>query len=152
MKNNLLKNLFYLFFPLIIGSLVGFIIAPYIDYSKLAKPPFAPPKILFPIAWSIIYLLLGISYYVLNKKQDVTSSERKIYYTQLIVNYLWSFIFFVFKLRFLALLWIILLDVLVYYLILIFYNKNKLSSYLNIPYALWITFATYLTLGIFLLN
>ena len=66
MKKDLIKNLFYVFFPIIIGSLVGLFISGYIDYSTLVKPPFAPPKILFPIAWSIIYLLLGISYYLLS--------------------------------------------------------------------------------------
>ena len=146
------KNLFYLFFPIVIGSLVGWFISGYIDYTTLAKPPFAPPKIIFPIAWTIIYLLLGISYYLLNKNSDVTPTERRIYYLQLFVNYLWSFIFFVFKFRLLAVLWIILLDILVYYMLYLFYKKYKLSAYLNIIYLIWITFATYLTIGIYILN
>ena len=146
------RNLFYLFFPIVIGSLVGWFISGYIDYTTLVKPPFAPPKILFPIAWTIIYLLLGISYFLLNKNSDVEEKERRIYYLQLVVNYLWSFIFFVFKLRLLAFFWIILLDILVYYMVYLFYQKYKLSSYLNIIYLIWITFATYLTLGIYLLN
>ena len=146
------KNLFYLFFPIVIGSLVGWFISGYIDYTTLVKPPFAPPKILFPIAWTIIYLLLGISYLFLNKNSCVSKKERRIYYLQLVVNYLWSFIFFVFKLRLLAFFWIILLDILVYYMVYLFYQKYKLSAYLNIIYLIWITFATYLTLGIYLLN
>ena len=146
------KNLFYLFFPIVIGSLVGWFISGYIDYTTLAKPPFAPPKIIFPIAWTIIYLLLGISYYLLNKNSDVTPTERRIYYLQLFVNYLWSFIFFVFKFRLLAVLWIILLDILVYYMLYLFYKKYKLSAYLNIIYLIWITFATYLTIVIYILN
>ena len=146
------RNLFYLFFPIVIGSLVGWFISGYIDYTTLVKPPFAPPKILFPIAWTIIYLLLGISYFLLNKNSNVDKKERRIYYLQLIVNYLWSFIFFVFKLRLLAFFWIILLDILVYYMVYLFYQKYKLSAYLNIIYLIWITFATYLTLGIYLLN
>ena len=146
------KNLFYLFFPIVIGSLVGWFISGYIDYTTLVKPPFAPPKILFPIAWTIIYLLLGISYFLLNKNSNVSTKERRIYYLQLVVNYLWSFIFFVFKLRLLSFFWIILLDILVYYMVYLFYQKYKLSAYLNIIYLIWITFATYLTLGIYLLN
>ena len=146
------RNLFYLFFPIVIGSLVGWFISGYIDYTTLVKPSLAPPKILFPIAWTIIYLLLGISYFLLNKNSDVSKKERRIYYLQLIVNYLWSFIFFVFKLRLLAFFWIILLDILVYYMVYLFYQKYKLSAYLNIIYVIWITFATYLTLGIYLLN
>ena len=70
------KNLFYIFFPLIIGGIVGFIISGNIDYQNLVKPLLAPPKILFPIVWSIIYLLMGIAYYLfknagkLLKKKD----------------------------------------------------------------------------------
>ncbi len=152
MKKDLLKNLFYLFFPIIIGSLVGFFISKYIDYSSLVKPPFAPPKILFPIAWTIIYLLLGVSYYLLHKNSTVSSKEKFIYYFQLVVNYLWSFIFFVFKFRFLSILWIIFLDILVYYMVYLFFKKYKVSAYLNIIYLIWITFATYLTIGIYILN
>ena len=66
MKKKLL-SLFYLSFPLIIGFIVSLIIKDYIDYSTLLKPPLAPPKVLFPIAWTIIYLLLGISFYLYKK-------------------------------------------------------------------------------------
>lgn len=150
--NKIIKNIFYLFLPIILGSIVGFIISDYIDYSTLIKPPLAPPKILFPIAWSIIYLLMGISYYLFKKKNFETKKENYIYYLQLIINLLWSIIFFVFKLRFLSILWIILLDILVVYMIYKFYKKYKISAYLNIPYLIWILFATYLTIGIYILN
>lgn len=150
--NKIIKNIFYLFLPIILGSIVGFIISDYIDYSTLIKPPLAPPKILFPIAWSIIYLLMGISYYLFKKKNIETKKENYIYYLQLIINLLWSIIFFVFKLRFLSILWIILLDILVVYMIYKFYKKYKISAYLNIPYLIWILFATYLTIGIYILN
>ncbi|MBQ7105551.1 MAG: tryptophan-rich sensory protein [Bacilli bacterium] len=150
--NKIIKNIFYLFLPIILGSIVGFIISDYIDYSTLIKPPLAPPKILFPIAWSIIYLLMGISYYLFKKKNFETKKENYVYYLQLIINLLWSIIFFVFKLRFLSILWIILLDILVVYMIYKFYKKYKISAYLNIPYLIWILFATYLTIGIYILN
>ena len=91
-----IKALFHLFLPIIGGSLIGFITNKSIDYSNLIKPPLAPPKILFPIAWSIIYLLLGISYY-LYKKRNNDKTVDIVYYIGLIVNYLWTFIFFVFK-------------------------------------------------------
>ena len=150
--NKIIKNIFYLFLPIVLGSLVGFIISDYIDYSTLIKPPLAPPKILFPIAWSIIYLLMGISYYLFKNKSIETKNEKKTYYLQLIINLLWSIIFFVLKLRFLSILWIILLDFLVAYMIYKFYKKYKISAYLNIPYLIWILFATYLTIGIYILN
>lgn len=150
--NSKIKNIFYLFFPLIVGGIVGFIITGNIDYTNLVKPPLAPPKILFPIIWSIIYLLMGISYFILNKKENKLELESKIYYFQLFVNALWSIIFFLLKWRFVAILWIILLDALVISMIVLFYKKVKLSGYLNLLYLVWILFATYLTIGIYILN
>lgn len=150
--NSKIKNIFYLFFPLIVGGIVGFIISGNIDYTNLVKPPLAPPKILFPIIWSIIYLLMGISYFILNKKENKLELESKIYYFQLFVNALWSIIFFLLKWRFVAILWIILLDALVISMIVLFYKKVKLSGYLNLLYLMWVLFATYLTIGIYILN
>lgn len=147
--NQKLLNAYYIFLPIILGSIVGFIIKDYMDYQLLIKPPLAPPKIVFPIAWSIIYLLMGLSYYFYKRKTD---DRNIIYYVQLIVNLLWSIIFFVFKWRFVAILWIILLDILVILTMKKFKEYNKISIYLFIPYLLWILFATYLTIGIFILN
>lgn len=146
-----MKNFFRIFLPIILGGIVGFIINGFIDYTDLVKPPLAPPKIFFPIAWSIIYLLMGISYY-LYRKEFNDKKTIQLYYTQLIVNLLWSIIFFVFKLRLLAIAWILVLDILVIILIKRFFETKRISAYLNIPYLLWILFATYLTIGIYILN
>lgn len=152
MNNNILKKGFYLFLPLILGSLVGFIISNNIDYNSLVKPDGAPPSWLFPIMWTIIYLLMGISYYILKKDDESNILIDIVYYIQLGINLLWAIIFFTFKLRLLASIWIVLLDIAVVMMIYLFLKKNKLSAYLNIPYLLWILFATYLTIQIFLLN
>ena len=146
-----MKNFLRIFLPIILGSIVGFIINGFIDYTELVKPPLAPPKILFPIAWSIIYLLMGISYYLYRKDYN-DEKTIKLYYIQLIVNLLWSVIFFVFKLRLLSVAWIVLLDILVINLIKKYFETKKVSAYLNIPYIIWILFATYLTIGIYILN
>lgn len=151
MKSKLV-NLFYLFFPLLIGGIVGLIISGNIDYQNLVKPPLAPPKIVFPIAWSIIYLLMGVSYFLLKRNTRDTNDESKVYYLQLFINALWSIIFFVLKWRFVSVLWIILLDVVVIYMFNLFYKKVKLSAYLNLLYIVWILYATYLTIGIYILN
>lgn len=145
------RKLFYLFLPVVLGSLVGFIISGSINYNELVKPPLAPPSWLFPIMWTIIYLLMGISYYLLKQDND-NEVLSKIYYVQLGVNLLWSIIFFVFEARLLACIWIVLLDILVGLMIYWFYNTKKISGYLNILYMLWILFATYLTIGIYVLN
>ena len=150
----LLKKVFYLFLPIILGSIVGFIISGSIDYTSLIKPPLAPPSWLFPVAWMIIYLLMGISYYLLKKNytEKELGIESIVYYIQLGVNLLWSILFFSLKLRFFSIIWIIFLDILVIMMIYWFFNKNKYSAYLNILYLVWILFATYLTIGIYILN
>lgn len=147
-----ISSLFYLFFPLIVGGIVAFVIKDSIDYSLLVKPVLAPPKILFPIAWTIIYFLMGLSYYFYKKDYSDFGTLDILYYVQLFVNAFWSIIFFLWKARFAAILWIILLDVLVLLLVYLFLQKKKISAILNIPYLLWILFATYLTIGIYVLN
>ena len=138
--------------PVIIGGIVGILISNYIDYDSLIKPFLAPPSIVFPIMWTILYILMGISYGILKSKNLLNSEIKWIYYLQLFVNAMWSIIFFIWKWRFLAFLWIILLDVLVIILIIKFYQKNKISGLLQIPYLLWTLFASYLNLSIYLLN
>lgn len=145
-------NLFYLFFPLLIGGFVAFLIKDSIEYTELVKPFLAPPKILFPIAWTIIYLLMGISYFLYKRGYKENGVIDVLYYLQLLVNALWSIIFFLWKARFVAILWILLLDILVILLLYLFFQKKKISAYLNITYLLWIIFATYLTIGIYVLN
>ena len=144
-------HFFQIFSPLILGSLVGFVIKDFMDYSSLNQPPFAPPGIVFPIAWTALYLLMGTSYYFY-RKTDKNSTLITLYYIQLFLNLTWTFIFFVFKMRFLAIVWILVIILLVFYLIKQFWNIKKESAYLLIPYLLWLLFAMYLTIGIFLLN
>lgn len=138
--------------PVLGGAIVGIITSQSIDYNALKQPPLAPPSALFPIVWTILYILMGVSYGILKSKEQTDKDVDLIYYGQLIVNYLWSFIFFVFKWRFLAILWIILLAVLVVIMITRFYGKDKTAGLLQIPYLLWVLFATYLTIGVYVLN
>lgn len=139
-------------FPLIIGGLVGLITANFIDYNYLAKPFLSPPGYLFPIIWSILYVLMGISYGRL-KNLDLNDSKIElIYYIQLLVNALWSIFFFVLKWRLFSFFWILLLLILVIIMIYRFYQKDKLAGLLQLPYLIWILFASYLNLSIYLLN
>lgn len=140
---NLIKNILI---PVIMGSVIGLIISPFMNYQDLNKPPLSPPGIIFPIVWTILYIIMGYSFYKQNEQ------NKTIYYTQLIVNGLWSIIFFVFKWYLLATIWIILLIILVIIMIKNFYKENKLSGLINIPYLLWLLFALYLSFGVYLLN
>lgn len=138
--------------PLIVGVIVGFITSGAMSNSNLVEPSFAPPAILFPIVWTILYTLMGVSYGILETNNLVDSDINSIYYSQLFVNALWSIIFFVLKWRLFAFIWIILLIVLVIKMIISFYNKNKIAGLLQIPYLIWITFAAFLNISIYLLN
>lgn len=146
-----IKYAIYLLLPVIGGSIIGFLINNSIDYKILEKPPLSPPSIIFPIAWTIIYILMGISYF-LYKRKDSDKYLDVIYYLQLFFNYMWSIIFFILKWRIVSIIWILLLDILVILLIKKFLDKNRISAYLNIPYLLWLIFATYLNIGIYILN
>ena len=138
--------------PVIVGTIVGMIISGSIDYNSLEKPFLAPPSIVFPIVWSILYILMGISYGILKSNSLVDSKINFIYYLQLFVNALWPIFFFTFKWRLFSALWIILLAILTIIMIIQFYKKNKLAGLLQIPYLLWTLFATYLNISTYILN
>ncbi len=151
-----MKNLFVyiksILVPTVLGGVIGFIISSYMDYNALIKPNFSPPAIVFPIVWTILYILMGVSYGILKSNSLTTDKINTIYYLQLFVNLLWSIFFFVFKWRLFSFIWILLLIVLVILMIKNFYSKNKVAGLLQIPYLLWIIFASFLNLTIYLLN
>ena len=138
--------------PVIVGGVVGLLISQFMDYEMLQKPSFAPPGFIFPIVWTILYILMGISDGILKTNNKVDDEINLIYYLQLGVNALWSIFFFIFKWRLFSFLWIILLAILVFIMIIKFYNKNKIAGLLQIPYLIWVLFASYLNLGFYILN
>ena len=138
--------------PLLLGAAVGFLTMGSMDYDSLNHPPLSPPGILFPIVWTILYILMGVSYGMIRQTGRPESSFLLIYYLQLGVNLLWPIAFFLLKWRLFAFFWIILLDVLVLVMVFKFYSKDRTTGLLQIPYAVWVIFATYLNLGVYLLN
>ena len=138
--------------PLVLGGIVGIIISKFIDYDSLQKPLFSPPSILFPIVWTILYILMGISHGMLKSNGVIDKETNEIYYLQLLVNLIWPIAFFVLKSRLFSVIWIILLAVLVFIMIIKFYKKNKTAGLLQIPYLIWTLFATYLNIGVYILN
>ena len=138
--------------PVIIGGIVGFIISSYIDYNSLQKPFLAPPSIVFPIVWTILYILMGISYGILESNKLTNKKIDLLYYIQLGFNAVWSIFFFLLKWRLFSFIWIILLAILIIFMILKFYDKNKVAGLLQIPYLLWVIFASYLNIAIYILN
>lgn len=146
--------LFSLFISWGIGGIAAFLTNDSMDiYSSIKLPKLAPPSIVFPIAWSILYTLMGISAYMIYESQlERKSFALGIYALQLIVNFLWPLIFFDGRMFLAALICLIILWVLVLWMIISFYKIKPLAAYLQIPYLLWLTFAAYLNLNIYLLN
>lgn len=138
--------------PIVLGGIVGLITSKAMNYSMLNKPPLSPPGFIFPIVWTILYILMGISYGILDSREYIDFDIKSIYFAQLIVNLLWPILFFVFKWRLFAFIWILLLISLVINMIIKFYQKDRVSGLLQIPYLIWLVFAGYLNLFIYFLN
>ncbi len=148
----MIKRIIYSLLPIVGGVLVGLIISGYMNYGDMVKPPLSPPSYIFPIVWTILYILMGISYFIATKDNENDKELNQIYILQLLVNFFWPIIFFVLKMYFTAFFWIILLLILVIIMIKELLKNNKISGCLQIPYLIWLLFATYLNIGIFLLN
>ncbi len=148
---NYKRLIFYVLITLIIGSLPSIFVYSSDIYETINKPLLSPPGIVFPIVWFILFVLMGVSMYLVSTK---TKEEEyyKIYFLQLFVNTLWTPLFFGLGNFFLALIDLILLIVLVVRMIKMFYKVNKTSAYLNLPYLVWLLFAFYLNFSILILN
>ena len=136
--------------PLIVG-LISTLFVDFDLYNKINLPNLAPPAIIFPIMWTILYILMGSSLLLILKDGN-TKDNKILFLGQLVLNFIWVLVFFKFKLFLLSFIIIVALDIIVFYTILVFKNYNKLSSYLLIPYLVWICFASYLNWMIYILN
>ena len=137
----------------IVGTFFSFFTMNSMDTFKDLSVPIHVPGVLFPIVWSILYLLMSISCYLIVQSNDKDKKEGIILYAiQLVINSLWTLIFFGFGAYLLSFIWIIILLIVVIIMLAKFYNINKIAMYINIPYVLWLLFAAYLNLGIYLLN
>lgn len=124
-------------------------------YSTLVKPPISPPGIVFPIVWAVLYALMGISAYMVNNAEVSVKDKRKalmLYAAQLFANFMWSIIFFRFEQIEIAAGVLGLLIILIIAMITVFQRINPTAGYINIPYLLWVLFATYLNIGFIILN
>lgn len=142
--------------PVAVGGLAALLTRNNMNiYQDIVTPAFTPPAILFPIVWSILYVLMGIGsilvYHSDAEKKDKIQALI-LYGAQLIVNFFWSIFFFNERLFLFAFVWLILLWILIVAMIVKFAKINKASAWLQLPYLLWVTFAGYLNLAIYLLN
>lgn len=124
-------------------------------YSSLNKPVFSPPNWIFGPVWTILYLLMGVSFYLILKigwKQKKVKDALKFFLAQLALNFVWSPLFFGLKSPLLGLITIIAMWVLIVITMKKFYPLSKVAFYLLIPYLLWVSFATILNASILILN
>ncbi len=142
--------------PVGVGLLAAFLTRSSMDiYSSIAKPSLAPPAILFPIVWSVLYVLMGIGSAMIYNSDAPLSDKKsalKAYTAQLIFNFFWSIIFFNKRAFLSSFVWILGLLALIIVMIIRFFKVHRAAALIQIPYLLWVSFATYLNLSIYLLN
>ena len=143
--------------PLAVGGLAAFLTRNSMDiYEKINQPFLAPPAWLFPVVWTVLYILMGVSAAMVYGNAGASADDKKralrLYGINLVVNFLWSIIFFNLGAFFAAFLWLMLLIFVIMRMAVAFYKIKPIAAYLQIPYVIWCCFATYLTASIWLMN
>lgn len=141
--------------PLAIGALSALLTRNNMEiYQSIKKPPLSPPSVLFPIVWAILYILMGVGSTRIYLKRD--SFDVKpclwLYAVQLVMNLFWSIIFFNLRVYLFAFIWLCILLILIISMTVCFSRIDKPAAYMQIPYILWVAFAGYLNLFIYILN
>ena len=140
--------------PLAVGALAGWLTKDsFAQYMTLRQPPLSPPGWVFPVVWTILYVLMGVgSTRIHLSSAPERGAALKLYGWQLAVNFVWPLLFFRWQLRMLALFWLVLLIVLIVRMIQRFAAIDKTAAYLQVPYLLWSGFALYLNAAVWWLN
>lgn len=144
----------FLLIPLSVGGLSAWLTANSAEvYKNLIQPPLAPPSAVFPVVWTILFALMGISsFLVYNCNCLEKQTALKTYGLQLAVNFFWPILFFKLQMFLAAFIWLLILWLLIIKMIKQFWQIRTAAGVLQIPYFLWVTFAAYLNLAIFILN
>ncbi|MBR5094514.1 MAG: tryptophan-rich sensory protein [Oscillospiraceae bacterium] len=139
-----------------VGGLAGLLIRNGVKYyeANAVKPALTPPSIVFPIAWGILYALMGIGAARIDLTPPSPGRRRslRLYLLQLAFNFFWSILFFALRAYGISFLWIAALWVLIVRMCLSFWDQDKAAAWLQLPYLLWVLFAAYLNLGVWKLN
>jgi len=155
-KTKFFKLIVSLILPIGLGSLAGIFTAKAIPewFDTLAKPSFNPPSYLFGPVWTALYILMGISMFLIwnTPKTELRQKALVVFGVQLFFNFWWSILFFSFHAIFLAVIDILVMWLLIIYMIVLFKKIKPIAAYLQIPYLLWVTFATVLNFSIWYLN
>ena len=143
--------------PLAVGGLAAFLTRNSIGiYEEIYQPFLAPPSWVFPVVWTVLYVLMGVSSAMIYGDTMASTDDKKhalrLYGINLVVNFLWSIIFFNLGAFFAAFLWLMLLIFVIMRMTVSFYKIKPIAAYLEVPYVIWCCFATYLTASIWLMN
>lgn len=139
--------------PLAVGSLSALLSGGMNSYAVLNKPALSPPAILFPIVWIILYVLMGISSYIIAASDSPDKKKAlSVYWLQLLFNFFWSIFFFRFSLYLFSFVWLLAMIALIIIMIYRFYKISPIAAYLQIPYLIWCIFAAYLNFMVYQLN
>ena len=140
--------------PLAIGALSGVVTSGSMErYAQMAKPPLAPPSWLFPVVWTILFILMGMASYLIYMSGNPEKKSALFFYgAQLVVNFIWPIIFFNFGKYLFAFIWLMFLWVWVIIMNVKFYRINRSAGLMIIPYVIWLTFAAYLNFFAYYLN
>lgn len=155
MNFNLRRFLICIAIPLGVGLLSALLTRGSMEaFGNLNQPPLSPPAWLFPVVWTILYILMGISLYLITGLDKSVERDRSIFLfaLQLFFNFMWSIFFFNLQFYFFSFVWLVVLWALILLMIMSMKKVSPLAAYLNIPYAIWVTFAGYLNLAISILN
>lgn len=153
---SLVKLIVSLLVPLAVGAAAGMVTADSVTswYTTLHHPFFSPPSWVFAPVWTVLYLVMGFSFYLIwmHKPSRARSMAMVIFGIQLLLNFAWTFLFFHFKTMGGALAEMMILWISIFMMITFFYRIKPLAAFLNIPYILWVTFAMMLNAGYLILN
>ena len=140
--------------PLLVGGLAAFLTRDGMHmFALLKKPPLTPPGWVFPVAWTLLYILMAVSAAMVGKEDSNRSRDALfVYWAQLFVNFWWSILFFAWGLRLIAFFWLILLLALAAVMAFWFGKIRPIAGKLNIPYLLWLVFAGMLNISVYILN
>ena len=145
-----------LIIPLAVGGLAALLTGGGMDiFETLSKPPLSPPGWLFPVAWTILYILMGVASYLVivsGDEQMAVGRAVRLYGIQLAFNFLWPVFFFSLRMYLFAFVWLVVLWLLILVTTVQFFRIRKTAAWLMVPYLLWVAFAGYLNMGIYLLN
>ncbi len=154
--NRYLTLIYCIALPLLVGAFSGFATASNIGtwYVTLNKPCFNPPNYLFAPVWRTLYVIMGISFFMILQMPKSLARKKaiRVFYIQLFLNFGWSFIFFNFHLLGIALIEICIMWVAILSMIILFKKINTTAAYLQIPYLMWVSFATVLNNSLWWLN